>query len=159
MKKKIRVPVLMSFLLLLFQINCFAQTKWYLGGSLGVTMGKEYNVQQGKETMMPQDILFSMSFSYRYKNFIAELEPTYAGIIGVPLSVGYVVDLGKKADITFQGGIADVIYPDLEKPIQIIHDFYPMGKIRLQVLDGFLQAEYYGKTYFFHIGLRCGMFE
>ena len=142
--------------LIFMNLKPFAQTNGvYIGGGLGLTFAKGFNDSKNKEAFLPQSFLFSMPVSYRLSNVIFEIEPTYAGIIAIPLSVGYEFSLSENVGLSFHGGISDVVYPDLTGGIQVTQKFYPIIKTRLQVYDGFIQGSYYGSTYFFSLGLRC----
>jgi hypothetical protein len=158
MKQNYRITRLISLMVILIFMNLkpFAQTNGlYIGGSLGVTFSKGFNEFKNKEALLPQSFLFSMPISYELNKVVFEVEPTYAGIVAVPLTVGYKLPFSEKVGLSFHGGIADVIYPDLHAPIQVTQKFYPIAKIRMQVYDGFIQGSYYGSTWFFSLGLRC----
>jgi len=146
---------ILLILITLLTIKSYCQNGVYIGGSLGVTFSKGFNEFKNKEALLPQSFLFSMPISYELNKVVFEVEPTYAGILAIPLTVGYKLPFSEKVNLSFHGGIADVIYPDLIGGIQVTQKFYPIIKTRLQVYDGFIQGSYYGSTYFFSLGLRC----
>lgn len=149
-----------TILLLIITFNSFSQKSgWYLGTSLGITFSNQYNQVKGKETFTPQSFLWSMPISYQLNNFIFEAEPTYAGILSIPVTIGWDFCLNENIYLQLHGGVSDVIYPDLTDGIQVTQKFYPMAKVRLQIFDGFVEGSYYGQTYFFSLGLRCKMFK
>lgn len=132
-----------TLLLLLLPLASFSQSGYYFGGSLGIAYGEK----QHSKRIEPKSFLFSVVGAYRYHNLVAEIEPTYAGIIAVPVSTGYVLDIGRKADIALQGGIA------------YAGGIYPLAKARFQFGNGYIQASYYGQAYFFSIGVRPGNYK